>query len=441
MECALDRLRSRALESQKELSMLRERTRVRSIVRVMLLLACSLGLPGCGDSSIDGLFGGGTETPEIPVASEGDDPFLNDGSGQVKPTVGTSVPGATELKEGDLSFALKVGDRFPLLKTIEQTLVQESSVGPVTSRSNLTLMFAITVDEEDVGRRRLGVRYQRVKYTQEILGEVIEYDSQTNPEYVPDTLQVYHGLAGNSFSFWIGADNRIIEVIAFNEFLKRCVRHAPPHRQQELLMQIVATQEDEGFANFVDESIGLLPYDPQATGRETAVQINQQWEKTRTIMRPLPMEMRTGYTLSSLTRDRAGIMILGTIEPIQASQLGPIQQATARQTISLKNGEITGSCMIDRASGLPLMSRVQRQMEMTVEMPGQRPFEQRKTIVTTIESFPTERTIFSRSEQQVQASGRILRTDGVEANTPGAMANAHFESEQPGPSQAVRPQQ
>lgn len=417
--------------------MLRERTRELSIVMMTFVLACIPGLSGCGQNSLDGLLGNSSDAPEIPVAAESDDPFLNGASGQIKPPDATAIPEAAHVEEGDLRFSLKVGDRFPLLKTIEQTLVQQSSVGPVTSRSNLTLMFAITVDEEDTGRRKLGVRYQRVKYTQEILGEVTEYDSQTNPENVPDALQVYHGLAGNNFHFWIGADNRIIEVIEFDQFLKRCVRHASPHKQEELLTRIVATQEDEGFANFVDESIGLLPYDPQATGRETAVQINQLWEKTRTIMRPMPMEMRTGYTLSSLTRDRAGIMILGTIEPIQASQLGPIQQVASRHSISLKKGEITGSCMIDRASGLPLMSRVQRQMDMTVEVPGQRPFEQRKTIVTTIESFPTERTIFSRSGQQAKSNGQILRTDGVESNTPRSVSNAHFESEQRGPAPAV----
>ena len=419
--------------------MLRERTPERSTVMVTLLLTCSLGILGCGENSIDGMFSGDKITPEIPVAADSDDPFLNGGMVPLNPTAGTAAAGATELQEGDLSFSLNVGDRFPLLKTIEQTLVQESSVGPVTSRSNLTLMFAITVDEEDTGTRKLGVRYQRVKYRQEILGELTEYDSQSSPTHVPDALQVYHGLAGNSFSFWIGADNRITRVIEFDQFLKRCVRHAPPHKQKELLTQIVGTQEDEGFANFVDESIGLLPYNPQASGRETAVQINQQWEKTRTIMRPLPMEMRTGYTLSSLTRDRAGIMILGTIEPIKVSQLGPIQQASAKQSISLKKGEITGSCMIDRASGLPLMSRVSRQMDMTVEVPGQRPFEQRKTIVTTIESFPTNGTTFSRTERQPQTTGRILRTDGVETSTADAVTNAHFESNEPGQSPAVQP--
>ena len=409
--------------------MLRERTPKQSMVCMALFLTVAVGLSGCGQDSVSNLLGGG-DVPEIPVDPNGDDPFLTGTVTKLNTSDEATDAASAELAEGELSFSLKVGDRFPLLKTIEQTLVQQSSVGPVTSRSNLTLMFAITVDEEDTGRRRLGVRYQRVKYSQEILGEITEYDSQLPPEYVPESLQVYHGLGGNSFSFWIGADNRIIEVVEFNEFLKRCVRHAPAHRQQELLTQIVGTQEDEGFANFVDESIGLLPYDAQASGRETAVRVGQQWEKSRKIMRPLPMELRTGYTLNSLTRDRAGIMILGTIEPVKASQLGPIQQVAAQQSISLKQGEIIGSCMIDRASGLPLMSRVERRMDMTVNVPGQRPFEQKKTVVTTVESFPTERTIFSQSESQTESGGVILRTDGVETSPSRSVNNAHFESGQ-----------
>lgn len=407
--------------------MLREWIREQSLTWIMLTLATSAGLTGCGQESVDSLFGN-AEAPEIPVDADADDPFLASAAKAEKVADATQASGV-EVSEGDLSFSLHVGDRFPLLKTIEQTLVQQSSVGPVTSRSNLTLMFAITVNAEDTGRRRLGVRYQRVKYRQEILGEITEYDSQRPPQHVPDSLQIYHGLAGNSFDFWIGADNRIIEVVEFDEFLKRCVRYAPTHRQQELLTQIVATQEDEGFANFVDESIGLLPYDAQATGRETAVQVGQQWEKTRTIMRPLPMEMRTGYTLNSLTRDRAGIMILGTIEPITASPLGPVQQVAAQQSISLNQGEIIGSCMIDRASGLPLMSRVERRMDMTVEVPGQKPFDQKKTVVTTVESFPTERTIFSQSESQPQQKGVILRTEGVNEPSSPAISNANYESQ------------
>lgn len=403
--------------------MLRERTRERSIVLMTLTLAFTCVLAGCGQESSEDLFGFGV--PDVPTASN-DEPFLNGETASVKVSGET---GSDDVAEGDLRFTLNKGDRFPLLKTIEQTLEQQSSVGPVTSRSNLTLLFAITVDEADAGRRKLGVSYQRVKYSQEILGEVTEYDSQTPPQHVPDALQIYHGLAGNSFSFWIGADNRIIEVIEFDEFLKRCVRHAPPHRQPQLLTQIVATQEDEGFANFVDESIGLLPYDPQTPGRETAVQVGHQWEKKRRIMRPLPMEVRTGYTLDSLTRDRASVLILGTIEPVQASQLGPIQQASAQKSITLDHGEILGSCEIDRNSGLPLMSRVERRMEMTVNIPGQRPFEQRKTVVTTVESFPTERTIFSKSRNQPQHGQPLLRTNGIETSAPDSVTNAHMESE------------
>lgn len=404
----------------------------RSVLLTVLLL--SVGVTGCNQESPDLTGEGGAE---LPIPTVGDDPFLNASASGSAESPESSTTDEEEPEEGDLRFSLKVGDRFPLRKTVEQTLVQQSSVGPVTSRSNLTLMFAITVDEEDEGRRRLGVRYQRVKYTHDILGEHIEFDSQTPPQHVPESLQVYNGLAGNSFSFWIGADNRIIEVIEFDAFLKRCVRFAPAHRQQDLLTQIVATQEDEGFANFVDESIGLLPYDPQATGRETAVRVGQQWNKTRKIMRPLPMELRTSYTLASLSDSRASVAILGTIEPMKVSQLGPIQQTSAQQSMALENGEIVGSCTIDRDSGLPLSSRVERRMMMTVSAPGQAPYEQKKTVVTTVESFPTHRTIFSRNEAQQASEGPVYRTEGIEQ--PGGVTNADFESDAAGQAPAAFP--
>ncbi|MHC4880412.1 MAG: DUF6263 family protein, partial [Planctomycetota bacterium] len=274
-----------------------------------------LTVAGCGTDQADPL--GDLEIPDLPVAQS-----ETDTSASQTELSGTAVPEAkpnedTGPTEADLRFALNVGDHFPLRKTIEQSLSQQTTSGPVTSKSRLSLMFAISVDAADEGRRRLTVRYQRVQYEHDILDEHIEYDSQQAPQFVPDALQVYHGLAGNGFSFWIGADNRIIDVLQFDDFLKRCVRHAPQERRAALLEQIVATQQDEGFANFVDDSIGLLPYKPAAEGRETAVAVDEQWQKSRRLMRPLPMEIRTTYTLSELTDSLAKVAIIGSIDPVK----------------------------------------------------------------------------------------------------------------------------
>ena len=55
---------------------MRERTRQLSMTIKATFLAASLGLSGCGQESIDGLLGSGADAPEIPVASNSDDPFL-----------------------------------------------------------------------------------------------------------------------------------------------------------------------------------------------------------------------------------------------------------------------------------------------------------------------------------------------------------------------------
>jgi hypothetical protein len=315
-----------------------------------------------------------------------------DQSGARIPLAGAGGPRSDSepLPEGSLRFTLKKGDHFPLRKHVTQTLVQNLPDGQVTSRSDLKLMFAITVDGEDNGRRQLGVRYQRVQYSLELPGERTEYDSLSPPEFVPDALQMYHGLANNGFDFWIGADNRIVQLDGFQDFLKRCVRFAPPERQHELLAGILMGSEDEGFANFVDDSIGLLPYNPDATGRETMVRVNDSWSRNRDLREPLPMRIRTTYTLTDLTEHRAHIAVLGTIEPITATQLRPVQQASFEQTLQLKSGHVTGTIIIDVATGLPLQSRVERRLTMDVFAQGQQPFQQYKTIVTKIDAYPAQ---------------------------------------------------
>ena len=401
-----------------------------------IAVAIIAAVAGCGTESGDPL--GDLEIPDLPVAQSDSDGSTNvTSTAESAATPGESAtatedPGPTE---GNLEFSLRADDHFPLRKTIEQKLTQQTATGPVTSSSTLSLLFAISVDEVENGRRKLLVRYQQVRYSHDILDDHVEYNSQAAPQFVPDSLQIYHGLAGNGFSFWVGADNRIIELIDFDAFLKRCVRHAPADRQAALLEQIVATQQDEGFANFVEDSIGMLPYKPDDKRRETAVAVDEQWTRSRRLMRPLPMEIRTTYKLAELTDSLAKISIIGTIDPVKTTELSPIQQTSAQTKLDLRAGFQTGHCIIDRQSGLPLRSRVERQLRMNVSIDGQPPFEQFKTIVTTVEAYPTHRTTFPSSSIGPELPGReILRTDGTAraaTDQPQALQHADFQTPAP----------
>lgn len=369
------------------------------------LLVCLI-VSGCGDSVE-------MVEPEIDIA-------VSDVFPGQRSEFPSSNPDATEAdeakrrSEGELRFSLKTGGQFPLQKHVQQTLVQDLPGGQVTSRSDLKLMFAITVDAEDNGRRRLGVRYQRVQYAYDFSGEKGEFDSLRPPEYVPDSLQMYNGLANNGFDFWIGADNRIVEVIGFQDFLRRCVRFAPPTSQNELLKKIQVTSEDEGFANFVDDSIGLLPYNPDAIGRETMVRVDDSWHRNRDIREPLPMRIRTTYTLTDLTEHQAHVVVLGTIEPITATQLGSVQHATLGERLTLEGGQVRGTIVIDVTTGLPLNSHIERRMKMNVYVPGEEPFQQFKTIITNVESFPTQ----GQSETGQPAAGPIELNRRPERRAP-----------------------
>ena len=344
-----------------------------------VVLSCLVTLfAGCGDSPE-------MIEPDIDIA-------LPEGPSrdtQRESETGESASEIPRRSQGELKFALKPGARIPLSKHVQQKLVQHLSIGDVTSQSDLTLTFAIAVNAEDQGRRRLGVRYQRVQYSHDFPGEKISYDSARPQAVVPDSLQMYHGLANNGFDFWIGANNRIINLEDFQNFLRRCVQYAPPDRQQELLKQIQARNEDEGFANFVDDSIGLLPYNPDAPGRETLVKVGENWHINRDLREPLPMSIRTTYTLTDLTDTQAHVVVLGTIKPAAATQLGPLRHASLGEKLTLVGGKVLGTIVIDVATGLPFQSHVERELQMNVYIPGEAPFQQTKTTVTNIHSYRT----------------------------------------------------
>lgn len=299
-----------------------------------------------------------------------------------------------EMTEGSLDLKLQQGDRFPLLKTIEQTLTQETAEGPVTSTSTLRLLLAVSINENRPdGYRRMGVNYQRVQYVHNVSGERLVYDSESPPTSIPEPLLAYHGLVNNGFGFWLSPDNQIVELVGFDAFLERCTQNVPPQSRQKVLQQI--GQESvrngvasfESIANFVDDSIGLLPYNT-SDPNSTTVQVGERWTRNRQILRPVPMQLVTEYTLNKIDEQFAHIGIRGAIKPAAIQQVS--YNHPAEFEIAMNGGVSSGYCLIDRSTGLPVDSQVQRDLDMSVQLAGGKAFQQHKTIVTTIQTFPQQ---------------------------------------------------
>jgi hypothetical protein len=290
------------------------------------------------------------------------------------------VPTAPAVERASLELRLSPGDRFPLRKVVEQELIQtEAGREPETSRSRLEMLMAITVEDVTEAGTRFAVRYDRIRYARQVGNEVLQYDSLEPPVAVPLELAAYQGMLGQGFSFRIGRDNRIAEVIGFAEFLQASLRDVPEENRSEVLLGVETSSGEDGVTDFVDDTIGLLPFDSPKSPGDT-------WRRPRDIARPVPMHINTVCTLRDLTPEIAVVDLRGQITPVMSSGV----QAVSHENVHLlvRGGGTEGHCVIYRDTGLPKESHVVQTVDMTVSLPGGQQLEQQKRVVTRVESYP-----------------------------------------------------
>ncbi len=364
-----------------------------------VFLGCFLSaLAGCGSTepavtqSEDELMNEllGTETDAHKDSSESEK--SDDSFEMTERTVSRSQRGDTRKSRsqhalGDrLELRLREGDRFPLVKTVEQTLVQKSDSSPALAHTKLDLTLAITVEQVQADAILLGVRYSRIAYAHDVNGQRLSYDSSNHQGAVPWDAIPYAGMVGNGFSFWLGRDNSIRELVGYQEFLERCVAQVPLERRQSLLSEISNRFGDDGVANFVDDSIGLLPYDKSVdVDSASRVLPGDVWTRERRLMQPVPVYLTSTYRLTSMNDKTAEIDITGRVAAGQASS--PDDSRRLRIT----GGTSVGRCIVDRATGLPLDMSLTRFIKMNVMTSDQQEVIQEKQIITTVRAFPEVR--------------------------------------------------
>ncbi len=326
--------------------------------------------------------------PDKRVSNSNDDSDseLNHEAGE-EPTTqpaskGQRTSAAKELR-GELKLQLEPGEQFPLRKQVVTTLLQTASDGSQQKIvTDLRLLLAIQVEEVAAGRTRLSVRYNRVEFKQNMDGQEFAYRSDNPPAEIPVAARAYHDMINDGFSFWIGQDNQINEVVGFREFIERCLVNIPPAQQKQVLMGMEASSDENGISDFVDNTIGLLPF-----GRD--VTPGQEWTRQHSIGRPIPMVVDSVYTLQDLTESEAVVRITGKIVPSQT--INKVSHTQDGIQVHVLGGTTSGKCVIFRETGLPKESYTERVVNMTVDLGDGQAFEQTKTVQTRVEAFPAER--------------------------------------------------
>lgn len=331
---------------------------------------------------------------DSPTSSDSDETFASDAEDsaiddQSVRTVSKTSQSAPSKSTGSrpvgekLELHLQQGDRFPLVKTVEQTLIQKSDVSPAMARTKLELTMIITVEEVKTDAILLGVRYNRVSYQHDINGQLLSFDSASHQGEIPWDAIPYAGMVNNGFSFWLGRNNSIRELVGYREFLERCVANVPLSRRETLLSEISNRFGDDGVANFVDDSIGLLPYDDTVDeAAATRVMPDDRWTRERRLMQPVPIHLTSTYRLASLDNETAEIEITGRVAAGEAGAPSDVGR------LRIIGGQSLGRCIVDRPTGLPLEMNLSRFIKMQLTTSDNQNVIQEKQIETTIRTFP-----------------------------------------------------
>lgn len=357
--------------------------------RRVALVTCLLALSaGCADQQEETevqLPDWLSESESQSTASNADDAeAIEDRGGSPTAAPTGNMPGAAAGVARTANAAQRqAGEQFPLRKVVEQELRQSSLDGnPKRSRSRLELLLTLTVDEVRDGHTLMRVQYDRVQYSHNVAGDRVEYDSARPSQNIPSEVLAYHAMAGDGFAFWLGPGNQVVEVVGFREFVDRCMAHLPAGQRQQALLAVEASAGQQGVADFVDSTIGLLPHE----GEQLA---GGRWDQTQHITQPVPMQINTVYTLTGMNDRTAEVTIGGTVVPSTA--LGATEQQDSPVQITVNGGSTNGQCTIDRQSGLPRQSHLEQIVDMTVQMDGGIEFAQQKRTVTTVEALPQQR--------------------------------------------------
>jgi hypothetical protein len=369
--------------------------------RWFLWTGCAAGLM-CIGSLLAGCGGGVSDEADVEEADltefATESPPANEPAPQAAQSQPAVTPPAAEpAPSGPLPFSTTpVG----LIKTVVQQLRQRTPDGWADSQTVLELTVLITPEEAPAagapgsaatdprqGQQRFRVMFQRVRVTQEIAGEPpLSYDSNSPPNPLPASLSPYHDMNKGGFEYWLDRDRQLVEVAGFDQFLERCLRSVPADERASARATLPALSPTEGLACFVDESIGLIPAEVNQPGTT--------WMRSRQVVQPVAMIASTRYTLQPVSPEIADVEMNGTLAPV--SGYPPTGVATGSSEpvqVTVRGGQIIGKCRLDRRSGLPLGSRVEQSLEMSVRLPGGGEFPQFKTTISTVENPASRSTL------------------------------------------------
>jgi len=253
-------------------------------------------------------------------------------------------------KKLELRLRLREGQKFVLRVEMSMQHRQQLPGGkPIETEMNLGIENVFSVRAIDAaGQADLDVSYRAIRFKQDGLLGLIEYDSANPPAQVHPAAQGHAFLVGKSFSMTVSPTGEVSEVRGMGELIEQFLGEVQmsdksmsallrKSMMQQFSNQAVRKQMTRAMAVYPDRPVG----------------IGDSWTKTATTS--FSQEMETTWTLR---KRRGGTAVVGVKSVLAANPEGGGREAGPLGAKTTFSGRHEGEIEIEEATGLIRKARL-----------------------------------------------------------------------------------
>lgn len=238
----------------------------------------------------------------------------------------------------DLSLRWPEGDSFRYVQTVDQNISR--TVDGETRTQNQKQVFTYRQDvlasTEDTTVIKSSIERIRQNLSN---GRSLSFDSDNSSGSNHPATEALSAIVGHSFRITLNPDGAIKSVDGINEMYDKILSKLyfrNPRRRQMLKQSLRQLFGEETIEQSFGKAFKVYGQEPRT--------LNESWHHTSRLTKPVPMVVKTNYTLTRLKDNRAVIAVDATISP--NDDANPVTTGNRKVSYYL-DGTQSGTTVID----------------------------------------------------------------------------------------------
>lgn len=268
-------------------------------------------------------------------------------------------------KAYDLRLNLHKGDKFYVLATTEQNIIQSMMGQEVKIIQTIVMGYDYeVVDVLDNGDFNIKVTYVKVAFKQDSQYANLDYDSdKDNSEITPQT-QAFAALKGATFNFICNNKGAVKEIDGIDKLLVEMIETIGKDLTAEQKLEIENSLKlqfgDEAMKSTLSNTMNIYP--------ENRIKKGESWNRVIDLNVGMPMKLDNTWTLVDVKKDLAQVTVNSKIETLKTDE--PMQVQGMEMEYKL-TGDQSGTIKLNVLTGLAEESIVNQKIKGTMVLTGE----------------------------------------------------------------------